>query len=117
MNYTVRIQTRDDKSAPAKGAEIIELPNIYLHFAHHTFDIVWNKKTERQDVVHGITKFFGGMGEGSTFKKWQDAIHASLYDAYQVYEELKEGDTFTVTYRGKTAFFRCDGVHVVKIGA
>jgi hypothetical protein len=107
MNYTVKLD--------AKGAEIVSLPDVYLHFGHHDFDIVWNEETKRQDVVRGVDVFFGGMGEGSKYGTWQDAIHASLYDAFQVSEELKDGDTFVAEYRGEVARFACDGIHVVKL--
>lgn len=109
MNYIVKL------TGGSYGvAEIVGLPDVYLHFAHHGFDIVWNKETKRQDVVRGVNVFFGGMGEGSKFETWQDAIHASLYDAYQVDENLKEGDTFVAEYLGETARFACESVHVVK---
>ncbi len=105
MNYTVKL---DDK-----GAQIVELPEIYLHFAHHDFRIVWSPKTKRHDSVKGLDTYYGGMGEGSSFDTWQDAIHTSLYDAYQVYEGLNDGDTLTAEYLDQTALFRCEGVHVV----
>lgn len=107
MNYTV---TLTDKSAVMDTH-----PDLYLHFARLTFDIVWNPETGRQDVVYGVDKFFGGnCGEGSTFENWQDAIHTSLYDAFQTSEELQDGDTITVKFGRQTAQFLCSGVHVVK---
>lgn len=96
----------------AKGAQIVGLPDVYLHFAHHDFRIA---RTYGQEILHGVHTFYGGMGEGSSFDKWQDAIHTSLYDAFQVYDELKDGDTFTAQYLGDIAWFECQGVHVVPI--
>ena len=106
MEHTIEIN--------ADHAEISKLPEVYLHFTHFPFAIVWNAKTRTQDVVRGVGTFYGGMGEGSRFDTWRDAIHSSLYDAFQVYEELKDGDTFVAEYLGETARFACEGVHVVR---
>lgn len=110
MNYTVKLTSIKNSAE----AHIVEFPEVYLHFGHHDFKVVWNKETGRHDVVKGVDQFYGGSGEGHSFDTWQDAIHASLYDAFQVYAELKDGDTFKVEYRGESARFRCSGVHVVK---
>lgn len=112
MNYTVKITENATNYAQA---DIVELPDVYLHFGHLNFRNVRNAKTGRYDSVKGVDRFFGGMGEGSEFETWQDAIHTSLYDAYQCYDELKEGDTFLTEYRGGTKLFRCDGVHVIPV--
>jgi len=123
MNYNIKIETTKDARCPAREAVVEGLlsTDIFgedcrtlLHFAHHTFDIVWNEVERRQVTVNGVNKFFGGMGEGSTFSTWQQAILSSLYDLYQVSDNLKDGDTFTATYLGETATFICDGVHVVR---
>lgn len=42
-----------------------------------------------------------------------DAMHAALYDLYQVIEGLHEGDEFLLN--GKVVY-RCVGVHVVRAG-
>ena len=100
-------------SPMASAASIEGREDVYIHFAHHYFDIVCNEETRRQESVHGVNKFFGGMGEGSTFDSWQDALLVSLYDAYQVYEGFADGDTFVAEYFGQVCRFRCTGVHVV----
>lgn len=69
MNYTVKLT-----GGTYGSAEIVGLPDVYLQFAHHDFAIVWNPETRTQDVVRGVDTFFGGMGEGNSFKTWQDAI-------------------------------------------
>lgn len=108
MNYTVRLTT--------DSAEVIGLPDVYLHFAHHDFKIVWNPETKRQDVVRPANTFYGSnVGEGQTYDTWQEAIHASLYDYFQYGEEFHDGDTLTVEYLGNIAHFACDGVHVVRV--
>lgn len=118
MNYHIAFvlnEFSDGSGKPseyAAAASISELPNAYIHFAHHDFDIAWNERARRQEVVRGVNKFFGGMGEGSSFDTWQRALLSSLYDLYQVTEGLHEGDTFEATYRGVTEVFRCVGVHV-----
>jgi hypothetical protein len=84
-----------------------------ISFAHHDFEIVWSDKTDRQEVVQGIHRFYGGMGEGSSYEKWTDAMLASLYDLYQTHGHLKEGDVFEATYLGERVEFRCEGVHVI----
>ena len=120
MEYTIQFvmnQYSDGSGKPshlASGASVKELPDLYIHFAHHDFDVVWNEETKRQESVSGVNKFFGGVGEGSAYKTWQEAIHVSLYDAYQVSDQLHEGDTFTAQYAGETARFRCVSFHVVK---
>lgn len=110
MNYTVKLT-----GGAHGGAEIVGLPDVYLHFASLDFDIVWNLTTRTQDVVRGVNVFFGGMGEGSKFDTWQAALLSSLYDAYQVRDELKNGDTFTAEFNGETAHFACEGIHVVEV--
>jgi hypothetical protein len=108
-NYTIKLTSHD--------AKVVGLPDVYLHFAHLTFATVWNSETKRQDIVHGINTFYGGMGEGQQFKTWQEAIHVSLYDYYQCGEEFHDGDTFTVQFQDEQAVFICDGVHVMPSGA
>lgn len=108
MNYNVKL-TKD-------SAEVLEFPNVYLHFGHLEFATVWNKEKGRHETDHTQHTYYGGnVGEGSRHKTWQDAIHASLYDYFQYGEEFHDGDTFMVEYLGWTALFRCDGVHVVKV--
>lgn len=107
MNYTVKL-TKD-------SAEIVGLPDVYLHFAHLRFSTVWDSIKGRHVVDHNVSSYYGGMGEGSKFDNWQDAIHSSLYDAFQVEEAFHDGDVFMVRYYGKVANFRCDGVHVVRM--
>jgi hypothetical protein len=58
-------------------------------------------------------EFFGGFGEGETFRSFQDALHLSLYDLYQCHEGLHAGDEFVASWRGKRYRYRCEGVHVV----
>lgn len=112
MNYTVKLTEETENYAEAN---IVELPDVYLHFGHLNFATVWNKETGRHESVQGVDTFYGSnIGEGQSFDNWQDAIYASLYDAYQVDENLKDGDTFVVEYRGQVARFACDGIHVVK---
>lgn len=115
MNHKVEITKVNADGYTADGnyqsASIVGLPDIYLHFAHHNYNYVWNPKTKTQDRVDEDV-FFGGMGEGSKFKTWQDAILCSLYDAYQCYDGLNDGDTFEVEYLGEVAHFACEGVHV-----
>jgi hypothetical protein len=112
MEYTVKIT---EETVNYAEAEVVGLPDVYLHFGHLNFKTVWNKETGRHESLKGVDTFYGGnTGEGSAFETWQDAIHSSLYDAFQVHEEFKDGDTFVVLYRGESARFRCDGVHVVK---
>lgn len=114
MKYTVKITEATTNYAEA---EIVGLPDVYIHFGHLNFKTVWNKETGRHEIRKGVDTFYGGnIGEGHTFETWQDAIHSSLYDAFQVYEELKDGDTFVAEYRGDVAQFTCAGVHVVKEG-
>ena len=96
-------------------ATIVGRPDVYLHFAHHDFDIVWNEETKRQDVAQGVHTYYGGMGEGASFSTWSDAVLASLYDAYQVYEGFHSGDIFSVTYHKDRRYFLCDGCHVVSL--
>jgi len=96
---------------------ITEHPEVYLHFGHHTFSIEWDESTRRQISVEGKPTFYGGMGEGSTFDTWQDAVLASLYDAYQVNDCFHDGDMFLAEYLGERQFFVCQGVHVVKTSA
>jgi len=105
-NYTLEIK--------AGHAQIVEMPTAFLYFSQHDFKTVWNKTTGRHDVVRGVNTFYGGMGEGSSFDRWQDALHASLYDLYQTHSDIHDGSTFTATYMGETQVYRCDGVHVVK---
>jgi hypothetical protein len=118
MHYQIQIERTNSKNDLATGAEIIGRPDVYLHFAHHDFDIVWNGKSGpefKQEVIRGVNKFFGGMGEGSTFDRWQDALLVSLYDMYQVTDGFKDGDTFSADYRGDTQTFQCCGCHVIAI--
>ena len=96
----------------ASAASIVGRPDVYIHFAHHDYDYVWNEETKRDDRI-STNKFFGGMGEGSSFDNWQDALLTSLYDMYQVYEGFADGDTFAAEYFGQKAIFKCQGVHVV----
>ena len=42
-----------------------------------------------------------------------DHLHRALYDEYQCSEVLKDGDEFILA--GKVVF-RCESVHVVKVG-
>lgn len=104
-----------DFSTRASAASVAERPDVYIHFANHGFDYVWNEETKRQERVER-EKYFGGMGEGSTFDTWEDALQASLYDMYQVYEGFQNGDTFIAEYFGQKRTFVCDGVHVVIAG-
>lgn len=119
MEYTIQFvmnQYSDGSGKPshlASGAWIKELPDLYIHFAHHDYSWEWNPAT-KQEERKSVNKFFGGMGEGSTCNTWQDALLLSLYDAYQVSDQLHEGDTFTAQYAGETARFRCVSFHVVK---
>lgn len=106
MTYTVTVTNN--------SATIDQLPNEYLHFGHHDFAIVWNEETNSQDVVHGKHTFYGGIGEGSIFDNWQDAIHASLYDLFQVSDNIHDGDRFVVTYNDSTQEYVCSGFHVLK---
>jgi hypothetical protein len=107
MNYNVKLCE--------DSATVIEFPDVYLHFAHHDFATVWNKETGRHETDHTQHTYYGGnVGEGSSHKTWQDAIHASLYDYFQYGEEFHDGDTFTVEYLGQTQRFLCDNPHVVK---
>lgn len=39
-------------------------------------------------------------------------MHESLYDLYQVHNDLKDGDTFAIN---GVVVYRCEGVHVVKV--
>lgn len=91
----------------------LQTHELVVYFGHLDFDIVWNPITRTQDTIRGVDRYFGGMGEGQSYKVWQHALLASLYDAYQVYDEFNDGDTFTCTYNGETVRFICDGVHVV----
>ena len=118
-NYHIEVELNGTLNgrAPASGAHIVELPEVYLHFAHHTFSVEWNETTRRHETIEGKAVFYGGCGEGRTFDTWQEAIHSSLYDLYQYTPELTEGDTFQVTYLGETAYFACEGVHVVMVKA
>jgi hypothetical protein len=84
-----------------------------VHFAHHDFAIEWSEQTQRQEVLHGVHRFFGGMGEGNSYDSWKDALLASLYDLYQTHDDLEDGDVFVATYLGETVEFRCEGIHVV----
>jgi hypothetical protein len=115
MNYNIEIEIGENKLAT--GASIVELPEEYVHFAHHDFDVVWNEETKRQEIVRGVHKFFGGMGEGMTCDTWVDALNCSLYDLYQVTDGLTNGDTFTATYNGETQVFVCEGCHVIPLRA
>jgi hypothetical protein len=109
MNYTVKL-TKD-------SAEVLEFPHVYLHFGHLDFATVWNKETGRHDIDRTVHTFYGSnIGEGQSFKTWQDAIHASLYDYFQYGEEFHPGDTFTVEYLGEQARFVCEGFHVLAAG-
>lgn len=76
MNYKVEITKVNADGYTDDGnyqsASIVGLPNVYLHFGYHNYDIVWNPKTRNQETVEGVDVFFGGMGEGSKFKTWQD---------------------------------------------
>lgn len=104
MNYTIKLDST--------SATILTRPDVYLHFGHLDFDTVWNADKGRHESVRGVDSFYGGMGEGTKYNTWQDAILASLYDAYQVYDGFNTGDTFVAEYLGQTANFVCDGVHV-----
>lgn len=88
---------------------------LTLHFGHHDFRYIWDSVAKR-DVKTNQHTFYGGMGEGSEFDNWQDAVLASLYDAFQVYDELKDGDEFIATYNDETRRFRCvEKIHVVEV--
>lgn len=104
MNYTVKLTD--------KAATIEALPSIYLHFAHLDFAL---SQDYEQRIIRGVNRYFGGMGEGLEFDNWQDAIHSSLYDAFQVHDELHDSDTFTVKYNGEICEFACEGVHVLNM--
>lgn len=106
-NYTVKL-TKD-------SAEIVGLPDVYLHFAHHDYNTVWNGATQRHEVDHNANAYFGGCGEGRKLPTWQDAIHCSLYDAFQIEDCIKDGDTFSAEYNGQTANFVCEGFHVLPV--
>jgi hypothetical protein len=112
MNYHIKIEL-DPKTNLARGAEIVELPKLHVHFSHHDYDIVYNQTTHRQDIIRGQHKFFGGMGMGHGHRTWQEALLSSLYDLYQVSNQLYEGDTFEATYLGRTQVYRCVSFHVM----
>lgn len=84
---------------------------LTLHFGHLVSD--WSDDYPAKKLAQSVHKFYGGMGEGAEFETWQDAVHASLYDAFQVYSELKNGDTFIAVYQDEIAKFVCQGVHVI----
>lgn len=120
MNYRVEIAVVDGKGYTKDGdrqhATIPGLPDIYIHFVHHNYDIVWNPETKNQEIVYGVDKYFGGqMGEGGSYKTWQEALLASLYDLYQCEDGFKEGDFFVATYEGVTEWFECTGCEVIPV--
>jgi hypothetical protein len=113
MNYHITIEL-DERTKLACDASIAELPEAYIHFAHHDFTYEWNPKTRSEERL-SVDTFFGGMGEGRSYSRWQDALLGSLYDLFQVDENLIKGDTFTATYLGETETFLCYSVHVLLV--
>ena len=123
MKYTVNICVNNPKNTlkKASGAIIVglkESPDLHarlleldiyppgtppqdltLHFCHLALE--FDEQPPHSPNKHD--KFYGGEGEGRSFNNWQDAILCSLYDHYQVNDNLHEGDEFECTYRGKVS--------------
>jgi len=123
VKYFVEIDTTDvdGKIRMARDAHILGLPqkdildethpNSYIHFGHLRSE--WTDDYPAKKLDKPVDKFYGGMGEGQEFDNWGDAMLVSLYDQYQVNENMKDGDIIVASYQGEVKTFMCQHVHVV----
>lgn len=117
--YTIKFD-KDERSAYVLGLqsttwdidkdEDVPVADTWIHFGHLVLTTTDSYPVQQVPPYH---KYYGGMGEGSSFNTWHGALLVSLYDLFQTHDKLHDGDTFTATYNGETKTYACDGVHVV----